>query len=314
MEELFSLHPETLFLRREALEFGYNDLDLRGARHAGVICWVRQGTYISAGVWSAADEIERFRLRGRGVLLTHGNRVMLSHTSAAVELGLSLFKPDLRLVQVTRLDDQRGRIQSGVRHHAGQWTPEDVFLKDEVLLVAPVEAAMGAACLHNVEQGLVVLDSLLHHELADLDEIYRSFRRRGHHPFSRRLQIVVRLVREGAESPLETRFRYFMFLHHLPEPLLQWKVYDENGILVARLDFAWPDRKAWGEVDGKVKYTRSMKPGEDIVKVVAREKAREDLVRELTGFRPIRYVNSDLYVPEKTVARTLRTLGLRGLG
>ena len=136
MDELFTLHPNGLFLRWEALEHGYRDRDLAAARRAGIIVRVRHGAYVPRATWAKADEVGRHRLRSQAVLLTHGNNVALSHTSGAAEHGLRLWKPDLTKVHVTRLDNMSGRRLSDVVYHADSWHPDDVFAKDEGLVVS----------------------------------------------------------------------------------------------------------------------------------------------------------------------------------
>lgn len=308
MDDLFSLHPRTLFLRREALLAGYEDVDLRNLRRAGVIRSVRHGAYASAQVYDAADELERFTLRGQAVVLSHQGRVALSHTSAAAELGIALYRPDLTHVHVVRLDGGHGAIESGTRYHRRLRSEPDEL--GGLLVVGPVEAALGAASLHGVESGLVTTDSLVDLRLATLEELHEGYVRRAHHPRSRHLQVVVRLTRVGAQSPLETRVRYFLFRRHLPEPELQVPVHDVAGRLVGIPDMTWRRRKALGEVDGQTKYGPLLKPGEDLREVVRREKEREDALREAADSSMIRFTSRDLHVPEVTEARVRRVLRL----
>ena len=99
-----------------------------------------------------------------------------------------------------------------------------------------------------------------------------------------------------------------MWTQHLPEPVLQFEVYDENGNLIGVTDFAWPDYGLLGEFDGKIKYGRLLKDGETTSDVVVREKEREDRIREITRWMMIRYVWRDLYQPMTTAARTRRLM------
>ena len=57
-----------------------------------------------------------------------------------------------------------------------------------------------------------------------------------------------------------------------------------------------------------MKYRRFLRSGEDPSDVVFREKRREDLLREATGWPMIRYIYSDLSRPMQTVERTNRML------
>jgi hypothetical protein len=310
MHELMTLHANGLFLRREALDFGYRDEDLVAARKGGDIHRVRHGAYAPAAVWDAADEVARHRLRGQAVCLTHGGKVALSHTSGAAEHGLSLWRPDLSLVHVTRLDGGKGRRQAGVCYHEDAWDPDDLHTVDEHLVLGPETCAVGAASLTRVANGLVILDSALHLKKASPESLWSTYERRAQWPFMNKLQITIRLTRPGAQSVGETLMRHLLWVLHLPEPQLQFEVYDEDGVLVGITDFAWPERRLLGEFDGKIKYGRLLKEGETASDVIVREKAREDKLREVTGWSMIRYVWDDQFHRERTAARTRRQMGL----
>ena len=313
MNILFTLRPHGLFLRREALEAGYRDVDLTRGVRAGRLVRVRHGAYVPARAWAALDEVGRFRVRGRAVLLTHGDRVMLSHTSAAAEHGLSLWDVDLSRVHVTRLDGESGRHTHDVVYHEGTSTPQDVLELGPGLVVTPVRAALEAASLHDVERGVVIVDSLYHRGLGDPDAVGRAYLRRAGHPFSRSLQVVVRVAREGAHSVGESRARMVFFAHGIPEPQLQYVVRDEDGQIIGICDLAWPRLGLLGEFDGIQKYIRLLRPGQTTADAVLSEKVREDAIREVTGCRMIRYTWDDLSHAERMAARTRRMLAAQGL-
>lgn len=145
-----------------------------------------------------------------------------------------------------------------------------------------------------VRDGLVVLDSALNLGLVTVDEMKEEYARMEGRPGSQSLRVTVGLARAGSESVGETLGRYLMWRNQIPEPILQLEVRDGEGNVLARLDWAWPELGLCGEFDGREKYTRYLRDGESIADVVMREKAREDLVRELTGLRMFRMVWSDL--------------------
>ena len=312
VNELFTLRPHGLFLRREALGAGYRDVDLTRGVRTGTLVRVRHGAYVPARAWAVLDEVARFRVRGQAVLLTHGDRVMLSHTSAAAEHGLSLWDVDLSRVHVTRLDGESGRHTHDVVYHEGTSTPQDVLELRSGLVVAPVRAALEAASLHDVERGVVIVDSLYHRGLGDPDAVGRAYQRRSGHPFSRSLQVVVRVAREGAQSVGESRARMVFFVHGIPEPQLQYVVRDEDGEIIGICDLAWPQFGLLGEFDGVQKYVRMLRPGQTTTDAVLSEKVREDAIREITGCRMIRYTWEDLGRAERMAARTRRMLAAHG--
>jgi hypothetical protein len=308
MEELAALHDDNVFLRREALAHGYNDADLAHAVRDGLLARVRHGAYTLADVWASANDAQRHQLRAHAVLRSHSSKLALSHTSAAVEHGLRLHRPDLDKVHVTCLDRYIARTTRDVVYHQGKCSEDDLVAKDGVLLVNPVRAALETASLGDTPQGLVVLDSVVDLELGTVEDIRNRFAPYNKHPKSRHVHVAVRLVREGANSAGETLSRYLMFRCNLPEPVLQFEVYDEWGNLVGRTDFAWPEYGLLGEFDGLSKYGRLLKPGETPEQAVVREKKREDRLREITNWLMIRLIWKELFQVEKTAARIRKQL------
>ena len=311
MDELSQLHPHGVFLRREALDFGYRDWDLCDARKSGVITRIRHGAYVPTATWQHLDPVGRHRLLAQAVCLTHENRVALCHVSGAVEHGLRLWEADLSRVHVVRLDGASGGRERDVIYHQGEWTPDDIYASGELLVVDPQRCALETASLGTVESGLVTLDSVLDLGLGTVESLWSTYTTRMRRsPRSAKLQITLRLVRPGSQSVGESRARCMFWQQHLPEPVLQFEVYDATGNLVGTTDFAWPDHRLLGEFDGKVKYGRLLKPGEDPGDAVFREKTREDRLREATQWGFIRLVWADLYNPRGSAERVRRMMRL----
>jgi hypothetical protein len=124
------------------------------------------------------------------------------------------------------------------------------------------------------------------------------------------LQIAVRLADPRPESVGESRSRYLFYSQGIPMPELQFEVYDAHGTLIGITDFAWPAYRLLGEFDGRVKYGRLLRPGEEPGDAVFREKRREDALRSVTGWSMVRLVWSDLDRPAATAARVREMLGL----
>jgi hypothetical protein len=308
MEELRFLHDDQVFSRGEALEHGYSDDEIQILLRAREIVRIRHGAYTFTDVWFAADEIEQHRLRAHAVLRSHGTRLALSHTSAAVEHGLRLFDPDLRRIHVTCLDRPIARTTKDIVYHQGRCPDDDLTHVGGQLVVVPVRAGLETASLTHRAGGLVVLDSVSDLKLGSLDEIHRAFEAMTGWPNSRKLQITVRLTRKGANSIGESLGRHLMWTQHLPEPRLQFEVRDQWGRLLGVTDFAWPDYGVLGEFDGMSKYGRLRREGETPGQAVEREKKREDRLREETGWLMVRLIWSELFHPGPTGAKIRRQL------
>ena len=62
-----------------------------------------------------------------------------------------------------------------------------------------------------------------------------------------------------------------------------YKIRDEYGNVLWRVDFAWPELGVFLEFDGKVKYTKFLKKDESVVDAVLAEKKREAQICGLPG-------------------------------
>ncbi|MGH3564545.1 MAG: hypothetical protein ACRDRH_00645 [Pseudonocardia sp.] len=76
------------------------------------------------------------------------------------------------------------------------------------------------------------------------------------------------------------------------------------GLGLGRVDFGWPGLRTVGEFDGRVKYGRLLRPGQDPGDAVFEEKRREDLIRD-EDLRVVRWIWNDLRTFDE-VARRLR--------
>ncbi len=292
---------EAVFLRREAVEHAVDDALLRRAVRAGTVVRVRHGAYTFTEEWQAADARQQHVVLSRAVMRVLADRVALSHHSAAAALGMDLWDIPLDQVHVTRLDGGAGRTEGDVRHHEGFVLDSDLVLVHGSRAVRPVRAALESASLSGLERGLVTVDSGLRAglftpaDLADQHALMQSW------PGSQHLHLVTRLADGRSGSVAESRSRYLFYAYRLPAPELQFPVYD-GATLIGISDFAWPALGLLGEFDGRVKYGRLLRPGEDPGDAVFREKRREDLLRRLTGWRMVRLVWADLEHPERTAA------------
>ena len=254
-------------------------------------------------MWSTYTEEERHLVLARAVLRSTPGPVALSHTTALIAHGIAVWGADLSRVHVTRLDRGAARIERDVVHHVGTCRADEVLEMDGLPVVVAARAVVEAATVLGLESALVSADSSLFLRRTDPTELFAMFARMHHRPGSQKIHVVLHHMDGRAESVGETRSRFLFWRQGLPRPELQFEVYDGAGNLVAVTDFAWHQHRVFGEFDGRVKYTRLLRKGEDAGDAVFREKQREDLVRSLTGYRCGRLIWVDLARPAQTGTR-----------
>ncbi|MGI9157790.1 MAG: hypothetical protein ACR2FG_14355 [Marmoricola sp.] len=296
-----------VFLTSEARDLGYDDRSIAASVRGRLWHRVRRGAFTFVDVWAASTPEQRHVILARAVMRSYGERVALSHVSAALVHGIAIWDVALSRVHITRLDGGAGRTEPDVVHHEGGVADEDLVTGAGMLLVAPVRAAFETATTASSEAALVIFDSLLHLRLADHDALLSLHLRCRHWPHSQHLHVPVRMADGRADSPGESRCRQLFFTAGLPAPELQFEVFD-RGRLVGITDFRWEEHRLMGEFDGRVKYGRLLRPGQSANDVVFEEKQREDRLREVTGFTMVRIVWSDLARPGETAARVRRLM------
>ena len=102
------------------------------------------------------------------------------------------------------------------------------------------------------------------------------------------------------------------WLLHVPAPDLQVPICNADGEVRGTCDWGWLEHKLLGEFDGRSKYGRLLRPGQDPGDVVFAEKQREDELREITGCAMVRLIWSDYDRPRVVRARFDRLLRLAG--
>lgn len=95
----------------------------------------------------------------------------------------------------------------------------------------------------------------------------------------KRLRAALRLVDGGAESPHETTARLALIDAGLPAPTTQYRVLDDHGQFIGRVDMAYEDVRVAIEYDGEQHWTDPAIRARDIDKGVAYVDARWYVVR-----------------------------------
>jgi len=294
------------FTRREAKSAGYADRDI--ARMVRSRMWIRfrHGAYAFADEWSALSDVGRHRVRCNAVLRSLGDAVALSHVSGVVRWDIDVWGLPLDRVHVTRLDGGPGRIETDVVHHEGLVTDGDVVVVSGQRVLRPERCVLEAGSRATNEIALCLFDAGLRLKKFDQAALFAAHDALQHWPFMQHLHIPVRMADPKSGSIGESRGRWIFRAVGIPSPELQYEVFDHDGNLLGMTDWAWPEERTFGEFDGRIKYGRLLKPGQEPGEVVFDEKHREDLLREATGFMAIRFIWADYEHPLQIRDRLLR--------
>ncbi|HEX2705206.1 MAG TPA: DUF559 domain-containing protein [Candidatus Lustribacter sp.] len=112
------------------------------------------------------------------------------------------------------------------------------------------------------------------------------------------------LVRCGVDSPMETRLRLLIVLAGLGEPTVDYRLHDEEGNLLYRVDLSFPQVRLAIEYDG-AHHDEVGQHGRDL-------RRREDL--EAAGWTFIVVVSKHFHdTPESVLARIHRAMKAAGL-
>jgi len=293
-------------LRRELLASGYDDAAILRAVRSGQFARARRGAYVNAAPFAALDERSQHAVRARAAAKQAKTEVVISHTSAIALYpeAVPTWGLDLRNLHLTRRDGKSGRKEAGVQQHRGRLVEGDVVRIGDVDVTSPVRALLEVTTMARVEVGLVLASCLLHRKLVTMEQVVQRYAgAMDHWPQTLTTDLVLRLADGRIESVGEGRVFHLCFAQALPMPCPQYEVSDDSGSVVARLDFAWPEYGVWVEFDGRIKYQELLREGESVTDVVLREKRRQEMIEELTGWRCIRLTWADLASPERVAAR-----------
>lgn len=292
-----SFPPGEPFTTAQAHRAGFSDRMLAIAVARGNLIKLRHG-------WFQTPTAElKPRLRAardaRVALREAPAGAVASHRTAAALYGLPLLQTGDKLVHITVDRPNGGRTTSHARIHS---SPPGTLIAAEIDGIPVTSIARTLVDLSRTSgfrAGVCAADYALRKKLITAAE----FRGELEMHRGRKAVAIARDVADfadpHAESAGESLSRCVMRdLVDIPAPTLQRQYFERDGVLVARTDFSWGDGELAGEFDGRIKYTRNAKYGDDPSDVVWNEKQREDRLRDL-GVVVIRWVWAMLYRPEQ---------------
>ncbi|WP_141012596.1 type IV toxin-antitoxin system AbiEi family antitoxin domain-containing protein [Nocardioides sambongensis] len=301
------LRHDHLLMTHELIASGYDDRAIRRLVDRRVLRRIGHGAYLPTDHWDGLSEPGRRRAQALAALRRAKQHVVLAGPSAADQYDVPVWDMGSK-VHLARVDRRAGRSSEAMTQHRPAFVAEDITVRNGIPLTSGTRTALDMIALADVPHALVTVNGLLHAGETTMEDLERRVRGMRHDPHTLATPVVLALADRRCESAGESLALHLCWTGHLPRPELQYEVRDRHGRIVARLDFAWPELGLFMEFDGRAKYERHRRDGESVADAVLREKAREDLVRELTGWRCIRIVWADLFRPTATVGRIHRAM------
>ncbi|QIK76501.1 hypothetical protein [Nocardioides piscis] len=307
----FPVQLEDIRLRRDLIEEGWTDRDIARQVRLGTLARVRYGAYVSASLVVHLDAVGRMRVRSRAVLKTTHPSSVLSHQASLAEWGEPLWGLPLDAVDLTRTDGRAGRREAGIVHHRANLPADDWTVRNGVPVVVPARAAIEVILTHRPEVGLVTACGVLSRGHATSGDLRSAAKAAQRWPNSLHARIVLARADHRLTSVAEARTWQLFHDRGIPRPEPQVKVHDEFGALLGIVDFLWRKAGVFLEFDGRLKYEQFRRPGETLEQYLMREKRREELICQVTGWVCIRITWADLENPVRTARRISQLLSGR---
>ena len=203
------------------------------------------------------------------------------------------------------MSDRSDRLRrQGLKSHFGQVGASRTQL-DGIPISTPRQTFIDLAAYRLPLVDLVCIgDAMVRRELASVESIQDALDQ-WEGCGTRLAGRALRLVREGVDSPMETRVRLLIVLAGLPEPGPNFILRADDGSWRMRFDLFYPEADLLVEYDGR-------KHNEDITQWEHDIYRREDLDR--MGLRLIVVTSRGLYQePERTLTRVRDALRERGV-
>lgn len=294
-----------MFLRQDAVRTGWSDDEIARLARAGQLQRLRRGAYLDGPLPDGAAA--RHRLLVLATLAGVRRTAVVSHQSAAVLQGLPLWDVALDRVHVTRRPPACTDRSGVLLVHVARLRDDEITDVDGVPVTTPLRTALDLARSMPFEAAVVMLDAALHQRILLPQRLRERLLDIAGTPGSRSAARAVDFADGRSESVGESRSRVVLHRLGVAPSALQFPVMGADGTFLARTDFVWEEQRVIGEFDGRVKYGRLLRPGQDPGDVVFQEKLREDAIRD-EDWGVVRWVWSDIARPDRLAVRVQRAL------
>lgn len=194
-----------------------------------------------------ADAVVDLGVRARAAALLVPGAVVGGHAAAEL-LGARCGPRDADIdLMVGR---RRVRAHPGLRIHQDRLRPDEIQELDGLPVTTPLRTAFDLARRLDHVEAVVAMDALARIGRFVPEAVLAHRAEGGSVRGLRRIPGVVAEADRRAESAMETRTRLVLVAHGVPTPELQYEVIDTDGVLLGRLDIAWPEFRVAVEYQG----------------------------------------------------------------
>lgn len=261
----------------------------------------REFRQVVRGVWVRAKAFDDLALF-RAALLLHPASAFLSHLSAAVLWGLPV--PDHPFVHVTVNRHKDRRYRNQIKPHV-TGRKRGLAVVNDMRVTDPIATFIDCAGMLSFVDLVIMGDAICRKfDLPArrlLDECRKSTA--YYHGLA---EAAAEFVRDGVDSPMETRLRLLIVLAGLPEPTVNFILYWSDGRWRRRFDLCYVAIRLIIEYDGR-------QHADDPAQWISDLDRREELDDE--KYRLLVVTSKGIFKePERTLQRVRRQLIERGWG
>ncbi|MFC9432537.1 hypothetical protein [Nocardia sp. NPDC057030] len=288
-----------LISRRQALAAGMSDGELQRLCRSGKWRRVRAGHYLTAP-GQELTSTGRHLLLAMATCAAMSDDAVASHCSASVIHGLPAWSLPLERAHMTRNRANGGFIKKHLVLHAAQLEPDEITLVNGLRVTTVPRTVVDIARSAGFEPAVAIGDSALRQGHTTVGELREQVmrRRRGWRLATR----VIEFLDGRSESVGESRSRVLLQRAGLPEPELQARIFTDDEICVARVDFLFAGMGVIGEFDGDVEYGDGSPDPHLPLPMTIAEQNRADRLRAL-GWSVVRWSWADLADPARLAGR-----------
>jgi hypothetical protein len=274
-------------------------------RHAVMPTWFSAETPYGTAGPTRNSPASRAGGSGPGFVEVRTSTVSCRHQSAAVLLGMPLWGVRLDQVHVTRRPPASTSTSGPLRVHVSRLRDDELTAVGGITVTDVGRTALDLARSLPFEPGVAALDAVLNEGLITRELLERRLFDIAGTRGSRHAARVIRFADGRSGSVGESRSRVALHELGLAPSSLQHEIRTSDGRLVGLADFAWEAEHVVGEFDGRIKYGRLLRPGQEPGDAVFEEKRREDANRD-EGWEVVRWIWADLAVRDGIGERVRR--------